>query len=166
MNTDQVLAVLDHLRQIVASGAARGDSVKGQEFEFRFSDICRERGLSVERPAKRAQYDLLVNGWRCQCKCRTLSPRGYFIIQPATRPAYSPEDFDVLVAEVDGTLCIAPASDIPRQRDGMIQSNMRPGHLLRFQDAWWVLEGGDRPPGFCKQLCLDLISTDGEADGR
>ncbi len=160
-------AYLDQIRELIESTSNdrhEAPHMKGYDFERRFAVICESRGLSVFRG--RGHFDYVVHGLRVQCKCLVPDLNGFVYVQPGSGPAYAPGSFDALAIETEERLHIIPEEDIPRtKKSGLLRAAMRVSFVTAYRDAWWVLERGERPAGFVRQL--PLWSTDEEyEDGR
>jgi hypothetical protein len=159
-------AYWEQIRELIEA-AAMTTVAKGDEFERRFAGYCESRGHVVVKQGRgHGVFDYLVDGLRVQCKSLTPSTDGRVSLHNAVGElgrCYPAGSVDVFAIETDGVLCIVPADDLPSSSKypGGIVTRIDPRILLPYRDAWWVLQRGERPAGFVRQL--PLWSTDEEA---
>lgn len=163
---ETAMIYLDQLRELFEA-ASLGTQAKGDGFEKRFASECESRGHSVVKPA-RCAFDYLVDGLRVQCKCLTPTDKGHIPLKSNNHatlgPGYAVGLVDVFAIETCGFLHLIPEDDLPRSSkyESSIISMIKVQFLFPYRDAWWVLERGERPAGFVRQL--PLWSTDEEVD--
>ena len=165
ITTETARIYVEKLREFIdAASSDQRDAphIKGYDFEKRFAFVCKSRGMDVIRVGS-GHFDYIVNGLRIQCKCLTPNLEGIIYVQPGSGPAYHPGSFDALALETPDGLHIIPEQDIPRtKRSRMLRSALPVSFFESYMNAWWVIERGERPAGFARQL--PLWSTEEEDD--
>jgi hypothetical protein len=165
---DTARVYLEQIRELIEATSTDGREaphLKGYDFERRFAVVCERRGMGVSR-AGRGHFDYVVDGLRVQCKCLVPDLNGVVYVQPGSGPACAPGSFDALAIETPVGLHIIPEEDIPRTKtSGLLRSAIHASFLAAYLDAWWVLERGERPAGFVRQLPLWSTNEEDE-DGR
>ena len=147
--------VVDSLRKVIEylEQPEEAPHRKGYCFERRFCELCEYRQLSCVRSSP-GHCDYLVNGLRVQCKKLTPDQYGRVSIQAGIGGNYPIDSFDVLAVEIDSNLCLVPSQDMPTTEGTAIKSSLAVGFILKYVDAWWVIERAARPTGFVRQLTL------------
>jgi hypothetical protein len=168
ITTETARIYVEKLREFIDAASSdhrEATNVKGYDFEARFADMCERRGMHVVR-AGPGHFDYIVNCLRVQCKCIDPRLNGRVNVQPGDNSAYEVGSFDALAMETQGRLYLVPSEDMPlSKKSGRISPTVSLEFLSSYLDAWWVIERGERPDGFVRQL--PLWSTEEEAaDGR
>jgi hypothetical protein len=165
ITTETAKIYVEKLREFIDAASSdyrESDCVKGYSFERRFAAMCESRGMHVVR-AGPGHFDYIVNCLRVQCKCNTPGLTGRVNVQPGDCSAYEVGSFDALAIETQNRLYLVPAEDMPlSKKSGRIAPTVSLEFLSSYLDAWWVIERGERPAGFVRQL--PLWSTDEEDD--
>lgn len=118
-------------------------SERGRRFEQYCAKKCRELGFQViDHSHKLKPYDLLVNGFRVQCKSRNKhgeSKTGVNLFKHSQR-RYMASDVDFFVIRFDKKCFVIPSSVIS---DGLghVTPWVNLSNKKHFIDAWHQLEG-------------------------
>ena len=155
---------LEQVRQLIDETSWTAQE-KGGDFERRFAEYCESRGHVVVKPS-RCDFDYIIDGLRVQCKSLSVQHGSIPLHSGASGfgRGYRVGSIDVFAIEAQGVLYIVPAADMPvsSKNDGDFKSRVRMRIIYPYENAWWVLERGERPAGFVRQL--PLWSTDEEVD--
>jgi hypothetical protein len=166
ITTDTAMIYIEQLRELIEATSLNAHA-KGDGFEKRFASECESRGHSAVKPG-RCDFDYLVDGLRVQCKCLTPTDKGEIPLISGNGGklgrGYAVGAVDVFAIETSGFLHLIPEIDLPRSSkyEATLISMIKVQFLFPYRDAWWVLERGERPAGFVRQL--PLWSTDEEVD--
>ena len=147
---------LEQIRQLIDE-TSRTAQEKGDDFERRFTQYCESRGHVVVKPS-RCDFDYIIDGLRVQCKSLSVHDGSIPLHSGASGfgRAYRVGSIDVFAIETQGVLYIVPAADMPvsSKNEGDFKSRVRMRIIYPYENAWWVIERGERPAGFVRQLAL------------
>jgi len=115
----------------------------GRRLEYKVAKICEGLGYQVfDASLKQLRWDLLVNGFKVQCKARNSHGKnGYAInlLKNGTRP-YTVEDVDFFVVFFDKKFFVLPVSEIS-DSSGNIFNWISLSDKQVYVDAWEQLRG-------------------------
>jgi len=118
-------------------------SAKGKRLEQHCAGKCRRLGFQVvDHSAKGMPHDLLVNGFRVQCKNRSKhghNSHGVNLFKNSQK-RYRVSDVDFFVIRFCRKCFVIP-SQLIADRDGLVISWVRLTDKKHFIDAWHQLDG-------------------------
>lgn len=118
-------------------------SERGKRFEQYCAKQCRELGFQViDHSHKQKPYDLLVNGFRVQCKARNKhgNCRTGVNLLKNSQKRYVASDVDFFVIRFEKKCFVIPSSVIADQ-SGHVKSWVTLDNKKHFIDAWHQLKG-------------------------
>lgn len=118
-------------------------SERGRRFEQYCATKCRELGFQViDHSHKQKPYDLLVNGFRVQCKARNKHGNNHTGVNllKNSQKRYMVSDVDFFVIRFAKKCFVIPSSAIS-DRSGYVRAWVRLNNKKHFIDAWDQLLG-------------------------